>query len=57
MFFVRNDMPFNVAFSSEPDESRAWVVVLGEPDGHARDRSRAIQFCRSGLGVSGGGVT
>lgn len=33
LFLVRNGVPFDVAFSLEGEERRAWVIVLGELDG------------------------
>ena len=33
LFLVRNGVPFDVAFSLDGEERRAWVIVLGELDG------------------------
>jgi len=30
---MRNGVPFDVAFSLEQEERRAWIVVIGELDG------------------------
>jgi len=32
---VRNGVPFDVAFSLEPAEQRAWIIVLGELSGRS----------------------
>ena len=37
LFLVRNNIPFDVAFSLDQDERTAWVVVLGELDGRTYD--------------------
>ena len=33
LYLVRNGVPFDVAFSLDPDERLAWVVVFGTLDG------------------------
>ena len=33
MFLVKNGVPFDVAFSLEAEERKAWVIVLGELSG------------------------
>jgi hypothetical protein len=37
LYLCRNGVPFDVAFSLTPDERLAWVVALGELDGHEFD--------------------
>ena len=37
LYLVRNGVPFDVAFSLEEAERRAWIVVIGELDGMAWD--------------------
>ena len=33
LYLVRNGVPFDVAFSLDPDERLAWVVALGTLEG------------------------
>lgn len=33
LYLVRNGVPFDVAFSLEEAERRAWIVVIGELEG------------------------
>ena len=37
LWLVRNGIPFDVAFSLDEDERRAWIVALGELDGRTWD--------------------
>ena len=37
LYLVRNGIPFDVAFSLPPADRLAWVVVLGELEGHSWD--------------------
>jgi hypothetical protein len=37
LFLVKNGVPFNVAFSLEPDERMAYVVILAEMRGETFD--------------------
>ena len=37
LYLVRNSVPFDVAFSLDQDERRAWIVALGTLDGRTYD--------------------
>ncbi len=37
LYLVRNGVPFDVAFSLDQDERRAWIVALGTLDGRVWD--------------------
>ena len=39
LYLVRNGVPFDVAFSLPAEDRFAWVVVLGELDGHSWDHT------------------
>ena len=37
LYLVRNGIPFDVAMSLDPEVRVAWVVILGQQDGHEFD--------------------
>jgi hypothetical protein len=37
LYLVRNGVPFDVAFCLPPDERLAFVIALGQLDGHVFD--------------------
>jgi hypothetical protein len=37
LYLIRNGVPFDVAFALPAPDRLAWVVALGELDGHAFD--------------------
>lgn len=37
LYLVRNGVPFDVAFSLQPDERMAYIIVFGTLDGHRFD--------------------
>jgi len=40
LYLVWHGVPFDVAFSLEPDERLAWIVVMAGFDGHRYDWER-----------------